>query len=60
MAKKSKKTMDRKLVSKQKHELNYLKDKTGASGQLVAAAQRAVGPSRVAVQKYIREKLKAR
>lgn len=60
MAKKAKKTMDRKLASKQKHELNYLKDKLGASGQLVAAAQRAVGPSRAAVEKYVRGKMKER
>lgn len=49
---------DRKLVSKQKHELEYLKKKFDISGQAAAAAQAKAGPSRPKVETYIKLKKK--
>jgi len=49
---------DRSKVSKQQHELDYLKKKFDISGQQAAGAQRAVGPNRNEVEQYIKNKLK--
>lgn len=49
---------DRRLVSKQQHELRVLKEKFGITGQAAAGAQRVAGPKRASVEKYIRQKLK--
>ena len=49
---------DSRLVSKQKHELEYLKKKFDISGQAAAAAQVKVGPSRARVEAYIKNKKK--
>jgi hypothetical protein len=49
---------DRARVSKQAHELAYLKEKFDISGQAAAAAQRVAGPNRANVEKYIKEKKK--
>lgn len=49
---------DRRLVSKQQHELDYLKKKFDISGQAAAAAQRAAGPSQAKVEQYIKIKKK--
>lgn len=45
-------------VSKQRHELDYLKDKFGISGQAAAAAQRQAGPDRKKVEAFIKERKK--
>jgi hypothetical protein len=45
---------DRARVSKQRHELDYLKRKFSISGQAAAGAQRAAGPSRKKVEAYIK------
>jgi hypothetical protein len=45
-------------VSKQKHELEYLKKKFDVSGQAAAAAQRERGPNRAKVETYIKVKKK--
>jgi hypothetical protein len=48
---------DRKRVAEgQEHELDYMKEKHGISGQQLAAAIRAVGNSREKVEKYLKEK----
>lgn len=49
---------DGSKVSKQKHELEYLKDKFDISGQAAAAAQRQAGPNRQKVEAFIKEKKK--
>jgi uncharacterized protein DUF3606 len=50
---------DRGKVSRQEHELDYLKEKFDISGQAAAAAQRVAGPNRAKVEAYIKEKKKA-
>ncbi len=50
---------DQMRVSKQKHELRALKEKFEISGQAAGAAQRAAGPLRKDVEKYIKEQKKA-
>jgi hypothetical protein len=45
-------------VSRQKHELDYLKKKFDITGQAAAAAQRAVGPDRAKVEQLIKIKKK--
>lgn len=49
---------DATKVSKQKHELEYLKEKHGISGQAAAAAQRQAGPDRKKVEAFIKQKKK--
>jgi hypothetical protein len=49
---------DANKVSKQKHELDYLKDKFDISGQAAAAAQRQAGPDRKKVEAFIKDKKK--
>ncbi|MGE0768217.1 MAG: DUF3606 domain-containing protein [Hyphomicrobiaceae bacterium] len=49
---------DRSKVSKQKHELEYLKEKFDITGQAAAAAQREAGPDRKKVEAYIKLKKK--
>ena len=50
-------SQDRKRVSgKQEHELAYMKEKFGISGQQLAGAVRAVGNGRKEVEKYLKEK----
>jgi len=58
MAKSSRgRSQDRKRVAgKQEHELSYMKEKFGISGQALAGAIRAVGNSRKDVEKYLKEK----
>jgi hypothetical protein len=45
-------------VSKQKHELDYLKKKFDITGQAAAAAQKTAGPNREKVEQFIRIKKK--
>jgi hypothetical protein len=47
---------DRARVSRQRHEIDYLKEKYGVSGQAAAGAQRTAGPNRTKVEAYIRGK----
>ena len=49
---------DGSKVSKQKHELEYLKKKFDITGQAAAAAQRERGPDRKKVEAYIKLKKK--
>lgn len=49
---------DSSRVSKQRHELQHLKEKFGISGQAAAAAQRQAGPDRKKVEAYIKQKQK--
>jgi hypothetical protein len=50
-------SQDRKRVAGgQGHELSYMKDKYGISGQQLAGAIRAVGNNRKDIEKYLKEK----
>lgn len=48
------KTMDRKLLSKQKHEIKYMAHRLGVSAMVVRAAHKQVGRSRRNVIAFIK------
>jgi len=48
--------MDRKLVSKQDHEIAYLAKKYRTTAKVIRAAHKAVGRSRKLVDAYMRGK----
>jgi hypothetical protein len=50
-----KKKADGKLVSQQKHEIDYLARKTGLPKPLVSNVQKQVGPSRTKVEQKLNE-----
>ncbi|WP_138518991.1 DUF3606 domain-containing protein [Limnobacter alexandrii] len=50
-----KKKQDSKLVSKQKHEIDYVAKKLKVSVDAVKKAQKEAGPSRKAVEKKLKK-----